>query len=161
MDSRRTPHIMRNPKVITVVALLCGSALVARAADELDAETKARVERFEKGAATVDVSKYPDGIKDNYQVFSEKCSQCHKLSRPINSNYALPAEWERYIKRMMHKPGSGINKDEAKKIFDFLVYDSVVRKKALYDETLVKASPDEKKAAEDKVKEIREKYDKK
>jgi hypothetical protein len=60
----------------------------------------------------------------------------------------------------MHKPGSGINKDEAKKIFDFLVYDSAVRKKALYDETLGKASPDEKKAAEDKVKEIREKYDK-
>jgi hypothetical protein len=73
----------------------------------------------------------------------------------------LPAEWERYIKRMMRKPGSGINKDEAKKIFDFLVYDSVVRKKTLYDETLAKASPDEKKAAEEKVKEIREKYDKK
>jgi hypothetical protein len=144
--------------VITVVALLCGSAFVARAADELDAETKARVERFEKGAATVDVLKYPDGIKDNYQVFSEKCSQCHKLSRPINSDYALPDEWERYIKRMMHKPGSGINKDEAKRIFDFLVYDSAVRKKAVVDEKLAKATPEEKTAAEAKIKEIRDKY---
>jgi hypothetical protein len=56
---------MRNPKVIAVVALLCGSVLVARAADELDAETKARVERFEKGPATIDVTKYPQGIQDN------------------------------------------------------------------------------------------------
>src|SRR5665647_2444029 len=53
---------------------------VARAADSLDAETKARVERFEKGALTIDVSKYPGGIRDNYEVFSTKCTQCHKLS---------------------------------------------------------------------------------
>jgi hypothetical protein len=160
MASRRKPHIMRNPKVITVVALLCGSALVARAADELDAETKARVERFEKGAATVDVSKYPDGIKDNYQVFSEKCTQCHKLSRPINSDYALPDEWSRYVKRMMHKPGSGVSASEGKKIYEFLVYDSSVRKKAMVDEKLTKATPDEKKAAEAKIKEVHDQYDK-
>ena len=114
---------MRNPKVIAVLALLCASTLVAQAADELDAETKARVEKFEQGPATIDVSKYPQGIQENYEVFSTKCTQCHKLSRPINSDYALPAEWERYVKRMMHKPGSGINPAEGKKIFDFLVYD--------------------------------------
>ena len=81
----------------------------------------------------MDVSKYPQAIQDDYQVFTEKCSQCHKLSRPINSDYALPAEWERYVKRMMHKPGSGIGTSEGKKIFDFLVYDSSVRKKAMVD----------------------------
>jgi hypothetical protein len=151
---------MRILKVIAVVALLCGRALVARAADELDAETKARVERFEKGAATIDVSKYPDGIKDNYQVFSEKCTQCHKLSRPINSDYALPDEWSRYVKRMMHKPGSGINATEGKKIYEFLVYDSSVRKKAMLDEKLAKATADEKKAAEAKIKEVHDQYDK-
>ena len=48
-------------------------------------------------------------IQDNYEVFSQKCSQCHKLSRPINSDYALPDEWSRYIKRMMYKPGSNIS----------------------------------------------------
>jgi hypothetical protein len=151
---------MRNPKVIAVIALLCGSAFVARAADELDAETKARVERFEKGAATIDVSKYPDGIKDNYQVFSEKCTQCHKLSRPINSDYALPDEWSRYVKRMMHKPGSGINNADGKKIYEFLTYDSSIRKKAMVDEKLAKATPDEKKDAEAKIKEVHDKYDK-
>jgi cytochrome c5 len=151
---------MRIPKVIAVLALLCSSTLVAQAADELDAETKARVEKFEQGPAAIDVSKYPAGIQENYEVFSQKCTQCHKLSRPINSDYALPAEWERYVKRMMHKPGSGINPAEGKKIFDFLVYDSNVRKKAMVDEKLAKATPEEKKAAEDKIKEIRGKYDK-
>jgi cytochrome c5 len=149
------------------VALLCVTTLaltgagVVRAADApLDAETKARVERFEKGAATIDVSKYPDGIKDNYQVFSEKCTQCHKLSRPINSDYALPDEWSRYVKRMMHKPGSGINATEGKKIYEFLTYDSSIRKKAMVDEKLAKATPDEKKAAEAKIKEVHDQYDK-
>ncbi len=127
----------------------------------LDPETKERVERFEKGSATIDVSKYPEGIQENYEVFSQKCSQCHKLSRPINSDYALPAEWERYIKRMMHKPGSGISSADAKKIFDFLTYDSSIRKKAMVDEKLAKATPEEKTAAEDKIKEVHDKYEKK
>jgi cytochrome c5 len=143
------------------LAITASAALIARAADEpLDAETKARVERFEKGPATVDVSKYPDGIKENYEVFSAKCSQCHKLSRPINSDYAMPEEWSRYIKRMMHKPGSGISAGDGKKIFDFLAYDSSVRKKKMLDEKLAKAPAEEKKAAEDKIKELHDKYDK-
>jgi hypothetical protein len=143
------------------LSITAATALVARAADEpLDAETKARVERFEKGPTTVDVSKYPDGIKENYEVFSAKCSQCHKLSRPINSDYAVPEEWSRYIKRMMRKPGSGISTGDGKKIFDFLAYDSSVRKKKMLDEKLAKATPEEKKAAEDKIKELHDKYDK-
>ena len=150
-----------NIAVVLGLAITASAALIARAADEpLDAETKARVERFEKGPATVDVSKYPDGIKENYEVFSTKCSQCHKLSRPINSDYALPEEWSRYIKRMMHKPGSGISAGDGKKIFDFLAYDSSVRKKKILDEKLAKATPEEKKAAEDKIKELHDKYDK-
>jgi hypothetical protein len=142
-------------------ALALAGASALRAADQpLDPETKARVERFEKGPATIDVSKYPDGIKEDYLVFSEKCTQCHKLSRPINSDYALPDEWSRYVKRMMHKPGSGINNAEGKKIYEFLVYDSSVRKKAMVDEKLARATPDEKKAAEAKIKEVHDQYDK-
>jgi hypothetical protein len=134
---------------------------VARAADDpLDAETKARIERFEKGALTIDVAKYPEGIRDNYEVFSTKCTQCHKLSRPINCDYVMPDEWSRYVKRMMHKPGSGIDSADGKKIYEFLVYDSSVRKKAMLDDKLAKATPEEKTAAEAKIKEVRDKYDK-
>ena len=143
------------------VAALALTAGLARAEDQLDAETKARVDRFEKGPATIDVSKYPDGIKDNYEVFSTKCTQCHKLSRPINSDYATPDEWSRYIKRMMHKPGSGISSADGKKIYEFLVYDSSIRKKAMLDDKLAKATPQEKTDAEAKIKEVRDKYDSK
>ena len=154
-----------NNKIPSILAGLAAFVLlgasVARAEDQpLDPETKARVERFEKGPQTIDVSKYPDGIKENYEVFSTKCTQCHKLSRPINSDYALPSEWERYVKRMMHKPGSGIDAADGKKIFEFLVYDSSIRKKAMLDDKLAKATPEEKDAAVKKIKEIHDNYDK-
>jgi hypothetical protein len=142
------------------LATLTPGASPARVADDLDAETKARVERFEKGPATIDIAKYPDGIKENYELFSQKCTLCHKLSRPINSDYALPDEWKFYIKKMMHKPGSGISAGDGKKIYDFLAYDSSVRKKAMVDEKLAKATADEKSAAEAKIKEVHDKYDK-
>ena len=136
-----------------------GAGLHSADAQELDAETKARVERFEKGPATVDVSKYPQVIQDNYELFSHKCSQCHKLSRPINSDYALPDEWSRYIKRMMYKPGSNISAGDGKKIYEFLVYDASIRKKAMVDDKLAKAKPEEKSANESKIKELHNKYD--
>ncbi len=148
----------------TLAAGLLASATttcLAAAGDEnLEAATKARIERFEKGPATIDVSKYPDGIKENYEVFSTKCTQCHKLSRPINSDYATPDEWSRYIKRMMHKPGSGISAGDGKKIYDFLVYDSSIRKKAMLDEKLAKVTAEEKATAESKIKEVHGRYDK-
>jgi hypothetical protein len=144
--------------LLGVAALALILVSLVRGAEQLDAETKARVERFEKGPATINVSKYPQGIQANYEVFTQKCSQCHKLSRPINSDYALPGEWSRYIKRMMNKPGSGISSGDGKKIYDFLVYDSSVRKKAMVDAKLVKA-PAEKAEAEAKIKEVHSKYD--
>jgi hypothetical protein len=127
-------------------------------AQALDAATQARIERFEKGPATINVSKYPSGIQENYALFSQKCSQCHKLSRPINSDYALPDEWSRYIHRMMNKPGSGIGAGDGKKIYDFLVYDSTVRKKAMQDEKLAALSAADKAAALAKIKEVQDRY---
>jgi hypothetical protein len=147
--------------LLGLAALALFGAGVARAEDQLDAETKARIERFEKGPATIDVSKYPQVIQDNYEVFAQKCAQCHKLSRPINSDYALPDEWSRYVKRMMHKPGSGIDSSDGKKIYEFLVYDSSVRKKAMVDDKLAKLSADDKAAAEARIKEVHDKYDNK
>jgi cytochrome c len=148
--------------LLAALTLTLAGTGFGRAADApLDSETKARVERFEKGPATVDVSKYPDGIKENYEVFTTKCAQCHKLSRPINSDYALPDEWSRYIKRMMNKPGSGISNADGKKIYEFLAYDSSVRKKAMVDEKLAKATAEEKATAEKKIKEVHDKYDQK
>lgn len=98
--------------------------------------SQARFKEMEKGPKTIDVSKYPKELQANYKIFEKTCSKCHSLARPINSSYALPDEWERYIKRMKRKPGSGISSGDAKAIYDFLVYDSQVRKKELYDKKL-------------------------
>ena len=127
-------------------------------AQALDAATQARIARFEKGPATINVSRYPSVIQADYEVFTQKCSQCHKLSRPINSDYALPSEWSRYVHRMMSKPGSGIDGSNGKKIYEFLVYDSSVRKKAMVDAKLAKASPGDKAAEEAQIKEVHDKY---
>jgi hypothetical protein len=37
-------------------------------------------------------------------------------------------DWERYVKRMMHKPNSGISDSQGKTIFEFLAYDQENRK---------------------------------
>src|SRR5271157_1969275 len=116
-----------------------------------------RIAQYDKGPATINVSGYPAAAQQDYALFTQKCSQCHKLSRPINSDYALPDEWSRYVHRMMSKPGSGI--DASAKVYEFLVYDSSVRKKAMVDAKLAKASPADKAAAEAKIKEVHDKYD--
>jgi len=148
-----SPSVKYAPWALSLFLLLAIGT--ARAEEEkLDPETKARVERFEKGPSTIDVSAYPAPIKANYEVFREKCALCHKLNRPVNSDYALPDEWSRYVKRMMFKPGSNISPGAGKKIYNFLVYDSAVRKKAMVDEKLAKLTPEERAAEEAKIKEV-------
>ena len=147
--------------LLGLTALALFGVGLARAEDQLDAETKARIDKYEQGPATIDVSKYPQGIQDDYEIFSQKCTQCHKLSRPVNCDYALPDEWSRYVKRMMRKPGSGIDSTDGKKIYEFLTYDSSVRKKAMLYDKLAKLSPEDKAAAEAKIMEVHDKYDNK
>lgn len=142
-----------------LLGALVGAPFVVRAADEsLDAQTKARIEQFDKGPATINVSSYPESLQDYYQVFAQKCSQCHKLSRPINSDYVLPEQWSQYIKRMMYKPGSNIGRADAKKIYEFLVYDSNVRKKKALDAKLKTLTAEERRKQEDAIKQVTGKY---
>jgi hypothetical protein len=149
-------------KITTKLALIPGilAAFVLTGAgavwadQPMDAQTKARIDQFEKGPATIDVSKYPAQMQDDYQLFAQKCSQCHKLSRPINSDYVLPDQWSRYIKRMMYKPGSNISSSEGKKIYQFLVYDSSVRKKKALDDKLQTLTADERNKAQEAIKKV-------
>ena len=99
----------------------------------------------DKGPSQVNVSSYPAELQKDYKTFTDKCSKCHTIARPINTTMTR-AEWERYVKRMMHKPNSGINDSQGKAIFDFLAYDQENRKdknpsafsKALSDEEIEK-----------------------
>ncbi len=146
--------------LIIAAAFSLAAAGICRAEDQLDAATKARIAEFEKGPATIDVSKYPEGLRKNYEVFQQKCTLCHVLSRPVNCDFVLPGEWSRYVKRMMHKPGSMITENSAKKIYDFLVYDASVRKKDALEAKLAKLTPEERAAEEAKIKELHNAYDK-
>lgn len=115
----------------TLVVVATGG-LAVRAQEAVDP----RIAAYDKGPSKIDVSKYPKDMQDKYKVFNVKCGKCHTLARPINCDFALEDEWERYVKRMMRKPGSGINADDGKAIYEFLAYDSKNRKKALYDKKL-------------------------
>ncbi len=81
----------------------------------------------DKGPNKIDVSGYPPEMQSAYKLFSSKCSKCHTIARPINTMMKRD-EWERYVKRMMHKPNSGINDNQGKQIFEFLIYDQTNRK---------------------------------
>ncbi len=79
-------------------------------------------------------------MQKRYALFTKKCSQCHTIARPVNCDFALEEEWDRYIHRMMRKAGpSAISPDDGKQIFEFLVYDSKTRKKAMYDKKTAEA----------------------
>jgi len=118
-------------------ALSLASFIRAVRAQEKDEPVEPRILAYDKGPAKIDVSKYPADMKTKYKVFADKCAKCHTIARAINCEFALDDEWERYIKRMMNKAGSSvIPAADGKQIFEFVVYDSKIRKKALYDKKM-------------------------
>lgn len=124
-----------------VFALVAGAlALMAWAQDQSTVSLPQ-----DKGADKLDVSSYPADMQKDYKLFADKCGKCHTLARPLNTSMTKE-DWSRYVKRMMHKPNSGINDTTGKQIFDFLAYDQANRKDknpkafhpALSDEELLK-----------------------
>ncbi len=128
---------MHRTTIWSVIGLLLIAATTVAGAEEKNPAEEARLAALDKGPSKIDVSKYPDEMKANYKVFTGRCGgKCHSPARAINSSFALPEEWERYVKRMMRKPGSGVAPEDGKKIFEFLKYDSSVRKKDLIEKKL-------------------------
>jgi hypothetical protein len=73
------------------------------------------------GPDRLDVSDYPAEQQARYPLFASKCSRCHTLARPINTRFDAP-RWKRYAKKMIRKPNSGINEEQAQELFEFLKY---------------------------------------
>jgi cytochrome c553 len=105
---------------LTIVALMAAPLLVV-------AQTSNLTLPQDKGPNKIDVSSYPPEQQKAYKVFADKCSKCHTIARPINTTMTRE-QWEMYVKRMMHKPNSGISSNQGKEIFEFLVYDQQTRK---------------------------------
>lgn len=122
----------RRQKLILV--LLIAFLVAAAGANGQEPSSEEKLTSFDAGPQEIDVSSYPTEMQAGYELFASRCTSCHTLARPINSDYALPDEWSRYVKRMMRKPGSGISPKDGKVIYEFLVYDSSIRKKELVSE---------------------------
>ena len=82
----------------------------------------------DKGPNFIDVTAYPAKMQEAYELFTNKCSRCHTVARPINSTF-MPEEWRKYVYKMMRKPGSGLTPKTAEKIIRFLIYDAQHREK--------------------------------
>jgi hypothetical protein len=89
----------------------------------LAAKDPARVEwdPRDDGASQIDVSSWPPEMQARYPVFTAKCSKCHPVARPINSRFDA-TEWKRYMKKMIRRPNSGINEEQAADIYELLKY---------------------------------------
>ncbi len=75
----------------------------------------------DNGPGSIDVSSWPDAQKKNYAMYSVKCAKCHPLARSVNARFNAQ-DWKRYMKRMIRRPNSGINEEQAANIYEFLKY---------------------------------------
>lgn len=131
---------MRKTTILFVsLSVFLGGALLRQSVSDALAEAKTAAELEKEkaqknpyandlGPDTIDASKYPKDIQEGYAILRVKCAKCHTPSRPLNSQFTDSPTWERYVKRMMKKPGCDIPPADGKKIWQFLVYDSKTRK---------------------------------
>lgn len=85
------------------------------------------------GPSTIDVSQYPSHLQQGYKLMQTKCIRCHTVARAVNSEIVNAKDWTRYMNRMRLRPPCCnqcpvITRDDAKAIYQFLVYDSQTRK---------------------------------
>ncbi len=62
----------------------------------------------------------PDQMRADYEVFAQRCSKCHSLSRPLDSGITDDDFWREYVERMRRQPGSGISLEDETPILRFL-----------------------------------------
>lgn len=130
------------------LALTTVAAIAQSPADE------ARLKKLDAGPKTIDVSQYPAEQQRAYKLFQTKCSSCHVIARGINSEMVVPADWERYIKRMMYKPNSGISSDEGRTLYRFITYDASVRKAEQLRKALAALPEADRAAAVERIKTV-------
>jgi len=75
----------------------------------------------------IDASGLPTDVQKDYQVFRDKCNQCHGLDTSLKPSMSS-AQWNFEVKRMQNMASSHFNDAEAKAILSFLNYDEAHRK---------------------------------
>lgn len=146
---------MKRVSITMFIMVLAAAAVISAGEAKKDTnEAPEATYASDLGPTTVDVSNYPVALQKTYRGALQKCTKCHNLARPLNSQFlelkkkeikklkgktpeafedpaVLRVEkgiWKRYVKRMMAKPGCDIKPKEGKAIWEFLVFDSKERK---------------------------------
>jgi hypothetical protein len=101
------------PVSFAAAALL---ALLAGAEPE-----KAAPDPRDFGPGSIDVTSWPEDQQRRYEVASVKCAKCHPFARAVNSHYST-TQWKKYMKKMLRRPNSGINEEQAQHIYEFLKF---------------------------------------
>lgn len=70
--------------------------------------------------AAFDPSQVPPELRADYDLFAQRCSKCHSLSRPLGSGIDDDRMWREYVEQMRLKPGSGISIADEEPILRFL-----------------------------------------
>jgi hypothetical protein len=110
----------RSRNLLTGLLAALVLAIIPSASAEQTHEDEKEYEA-DKGSDKISVSNYEASIQQRYKLFSAKCSKCHTLARPINTN-KTDEQWMRYVKRMMNKPKANISPDQGKQIYLFLKF---------------------------------------
>lgn len=110
-----------HPWLVTVALVLAAASVVAWA------KTKGVVLPQDTGPDKIDVSTYTPEMQSSYKVFTKTCSKCHTLARPVNTSMTA-SYWAHYVGVMVDKSPKPISMEDARKIYEFLVYDQEARK---------------------------------
>jgi hypothetical protein len=77
----------------------------------------------------LDPTTMPPEVRPDYALFTQRCSKCHSLARPLTSGIADDAFWADYVDRMRRQPASGISEEDTVGILRFLHHFSVEEKR--------------------------------
>jgi hypothetical protein len=106
-------------RYLTGFAIAAALGTIVLAADPPKADWDPR----DNGPDALDVSAYPEDQQRRYKIMAGKCVKCHPLARTINSRFSS-RQWKRYMKRMLRRPNSGINEEQAQQVYEFLKFHS-------------------------------------
>jgi hypothetical protein len=64
----------------------------------------------------------PANLRADYASFTQNCSKCHSLDRPLHAQVDDVRHWDLYVAKMMRTAGSAISAQESPKILRFLYW---------------------------------------
>lgn len=64
----------------------------------------------------------PANLRADYVSFTQNCSKCHELDRPLQAHVDDVRHWDLYVAKMMRTAGSAISAVESPKILRFLYW---------------------------------------